>query len=98
MIAGAELKVLSAVCGGETYGLEIVNKSNGEIKIGSVYVLLGRLESKGLIVSRKEKASENIIPRRFYCQTELGRRVNLLAKEITLLEKEVAALITGAPK
>ena len=31
------------------YGLEIIERSNGAVKRGSVYVLLGRLQEKGFV-------------------------------------------------
>lgn len=40
------------VSGGEQYGLELVKASEGELKRGTVYVTLNRMEEKGLIESR----------------------------------------------
>jgi DNA-binding PadR family transcriptional regulator len=31
------------------YGLDMVERSNGELKRGTIYVLLGRLQDKGLV-------------------------------------------------
>jgi len=60
----------------ELYGLEIVNASHGSITRGSVYVLLSRMEDKGLVTSRKEAAPEFAggLPRVMYKATGLGQR------------------------
>ena len=56
------------------YGLELVEKSDGKLKRGSVYVLLGRLERKGFISGRTEVQGSDI-PRRVYRPTGLGQQV-----------------------
>ena len=38
--------------GGEMYGLQLVQRSAGALKRGTVYVTLGRLEEKGLVARR----------------------------------------------
>lgn len=40
---------------GPLYGLELVQKSNGHLKRGSIYVLLDRMEDSGWIESAKKK-------------------------------------------
>ena len=58
------------------YGLELVEQSGGELKRGTVYVTLNRLEDKGYIKSEKEPAAPGIAqPRRLYKVTGLGERV-----------------------
>ena len=59
------------------YGLELVTASRGELKRGTVYVTLGRMEEKGYIKSRLEDAppSAGGLPRRLYRATPLGRQV-----------------------
>jgi PadR family transcriptional regulator PadR len=63
--------------GRELYGLEMVDASNGELKRGTIYVTLQRLQEKGLIDSRQEArtAPEIGIPRRLYSITGYGQRV-----------------------
>ena len=63
--------------GDELYGLELVAASKGRLKRGTVYVTLGRMEEKGFIMSRLEKApaDEGGLPRRIYEPTAFGRRV-----------------------
>jgi PadR family transcriptional regulator PadR len=65
------------VANGSMYGLQLVAQSHGELKRGTVYVTLGRMEQKGLILSESEKLSDNsgLVPRRMYKPTPFGLRV-----------------------
>jgi DNA-binding PadR family transcriptional regulator len=67
---------LLAACG-ERYGLEMVEASGGQLKRGTVYVTLGRMEEKGYLTSAQEAKAPGAIglPRRMYRLTPLGRRV-----------------------
>lgn len=69
------LLLLALIENGESYGLEIV-KTTGTIKRGTVYVLLSRLETKGLVESRVMPNSDGYIgiPRRLYKATPLGKK------------------------
>jgi PadR family transcriptional regulator PadR len=60
------------------YGLELVAASEGELKRGTVYVTLGRMEQKGLISSRlaDEPPRFGGLPRRLYTATAYGREVH----------------------
>jgi DNA-binding PadR family transcriptional regulator len=60
----------------ELYGLQLVAASKGKLKRGTVYVTLGRMEEKGFITSRFEKApaDEGGLPRRRYKASAYGRR------------------------
>lgn len=61
--------------GKEHYPYDIVVRSNGDIKLGSIYVLLCRLIALELVSSRKEKPSEQDkrrIPRNYFQLTKLG--------------------------
>lgn len=62
----------------EMYGLELVAASDGELKRGTVYVTLGRMEDKGFISSRLEDETPRFggLPRRLYTATALGREVH----------------------
>jgi DNA-binding PadR family transcriptional regulator len=62
---------------GEMYGLQIVQQSQGEIARGSVYVLLDRMEDKGLVESQQEAKEPGVsgIPRRLYKPTGAGVQV-----------------------
>ncbi len=62
---------------GPMYGLQLVERSEGALKRGTVYVTLGRMEAKGLIQSQQEPIAPGAIglPRRNYRPTALGERV-----------------------
>lgn len=78
-LARKEAIVLNLLLGAdrEMYGLEMVEASTGELKRGTIYVTLQRMEEKGFISSRREDrvAPEVGIPRRLYMVTGLGQRV-----------------------
>jgi DNA-binding PadR family transcriptional regulator len=59
----------------EMYGLEMVKKSDGKLKLGTIYVALSRLEDKGLAESRKEIEATLVVPRRLYKITGTGLKV-----------------------
>lgn len=70
-----EVEVLRLLIGGrELYGLELLRKSEGALKRGSVYVVLGRMEDQGFVKGRevKEEGSPGM-PRRLYKITGLGQ-------------------------
>lgn len=66
------------------YGLELVAASSGELKRGTVYVTLARMEEKGFIASRldAEPPPSGGLPRRLYAATPVGRE--LLAARLAL--------------
>lgn len=62
---------------GDSYGLDLVNASEGKLKRGTIYVLLDRMEDKGLIESWTEDCPTDGyvgIPRRRYRLTGAGIR------------------------
>lgn len=71
-----EYNVITQLVGRKKYGLEIVEESAGLIKRNTVYVLLGRMEEKGLVEGRLEDApvGDSGPPRRVYTVTGLGSR------------------------
>jgi DNA-binding PadR family transcriptional regulator len=68
----------------EMYGLEMVARSERRISRGSIYVLLDRLEERGLVSSRVEPRPPGMsgIARRLYRPTGYGRRVFQLWEEL----------------
>jgi PadR family transcriptional regulator PadR len=74
------------------YGLELVARSSGRLKRGTVYVTLGRMEDKGYIRSQLESAAAGTggLPRRIYEATPLGRRVLDAFSELARLLPEFA--------
>ena len=67
----------------DSYGLDLVKRSDGRLKRGTVYVTLQRMEDKGFISSRLEDEVDERIgaPRRLYKLTGLGARA-LAAREM----------------
>lgn len=65
------------IASGEMYGLQMVEESEGNLKRGTVYVTLNRMEDKGYLSSRQEdRRSEAIgLPRRLYRPKAHGVRV-----------------------
>lgn len=62
---------------GELFGLQMVERSGGSLKRGTVYVTLGRMQEKGYLESRQEPLPEGAIglPRRLYRPTGHALRV-----------------------
>ena len=76
-LPGKERLILELLAGGPKYGLELVEASDGALKRGTVYVTLGRMETKGLVASEQEPLAPGAIglPRRVYRPTALGLRM-----------------------
>lgn len=89
-----ESLVMELLRGRERYGLELVDASGGELKRGSVYVTLARMEEKGFVDSRHEERSQGVsgLPRRLYRATPYGRKVHgafaMLRDALALKPKE----------
>lgn len=77
----------------ELYGLQMVEASEGQLKKGTIYVTLGRMEDKGYIESRKDefKPRERGLPKRLYRATGEGRRTFDLECQIRHLREVHAA-------
>jgi PadR family transcriptional regulator len=77
-LSHTEHTILDLLAGGdELYGLEIVERSGGAVKRGTVYVTLGRMQEKGFVESRTEPPAPGAIglPRRLYRPTAYGAAV-----------------------
>ena len=76
-ISETESLVLDLLETGERFGLELVNASKGRLKRGTIYVTLGRMETKGFVESRQEERAPGAIglPRRLYRATAYGLKV-----------------------
>lgn len=72
----AEFAVLSALRGGELYGVELVARLTGAGSVGlsegTVYPLLRRLQSDGRLHARWDD-NDNGPPRKYYSLTRSGR-------------------------
>ena len=75
----------------ELYGLQLVELSDGELKRGTVYVTLGRMEEKGLLSSRHEDAPPpgGGLPRRMYRLTAMGKAVVAAQRQVARKMREV---------
>lgn len=62
------------------YGLELVTASRGQLKRGSIYVTLGRMEQKGLVSSELEERPGEGPARRLYSPTSQGLRALVAAR------------------
>ncbi len=90
-----EALILGLLRGGEMYGLELVTASDGALKRGTVYVTLGRMEEKGLIVSRigDEAPALGGLPRRVYKPTAYGKQ--LLSASVAMRRRMMPRLVPG---
>ena len=71
------IQIISLLSGGnELFGLDLVQKSDGKLKRGTVYVFLRGLEDDGFVSSRVSSRTDpqTGIPRRLYYITRAGRR------------------------
>jgi DNA-binding PadR family transcriptional regulator len=65
------------------YGMELLHKSNGKLKRGTIYVTLGRLEERGLVTSELPKTEKHSgLPRPVYSVSEAGKRMLKAWQEI----------------
>ena len=84
------------VSDGELFGLQLVERSHGVLKRGTVYVTLGRMQEKGFLESRTEPLVSGAIglPRRLYRPTAYGvgvfRAWNRAARAIARLQPNEA--------
>ncbi len=77
-LSATERLILDLLRDGELFGLQLVDRSEGALKRGTVYVTLGRMQDKGYVESRTEPLPPGAIglPRRWYKPTEYGLRVH----------------------
>ena len=63
---------------GEMYGWDMVEKSDGKLKLSGLYTTLNRMEDKGYIESHKEQQRPGArgLPRRMYKPTGYGAKVH----------------------
>jgi PadR family transcriptional regulator PadR len=91
-----ELCLLSALDAGEHYGYALVKRLSAtpglSVAEGSIYPLLSRMKSAGLVDSRLEESSSGPA-RKSYPLTEAGRdRLRLMRPYFTALVQAVTAL------
>ena len=76
-ISATESLILDLLESGDRFGLQLVEHSAGQLKRGSVYVTLARMEAKGFVESRQEERTTAAagLPRRIYKATAYGLKV-----------------------
>ncbi len=76
-LSTTERLILDLLRESELFGLQLVDRSEGALKRGTVYVTLGRMQDKGYVESRTEPLPLGAIglPRRWYRPTAYGLRV-----------------------
>jgi len=76
-LSRSELLILELLTESEAFGLDLVHRSGGRLKRGTVYVTLARMGEKGYVWSRVEPLPPGGIglPRRLYRPTPYGIRV-----------------------
>ena len=73
-LSAKEELILDLLGTGELYGLDLIERSGGNLRHGLVYVHLSRMENRGLLEARQVPSSDEILPpRRLYRATERGR-------------------------
>lgn len=83
-----ELLVLRLICSGPSYGYELqkqLKESSGglfQLKEGTLYPILYRLEDDGLIVSGWQQGEGRAAPKKIYTPTERGREENARRQEV----------------
>ncbi len=77
---------------GESYGLQMVNRSGGSLKRGTVYVVTGGLERDGLVAARVEESTDGPgLPKRHYSLTDDGKRAVNGSEAARVAYREAAA-------
>ena len=78
-----EMLVLKLVCGGPTYGYQLLTRLKEEsggrftLKEGTLYPILYRLEDDGLIEAQWSQGEGRTAPKKMYAATEAGRMENI---------------------
>jgi PadR family transcriptional regulator PadR len=92
-----EMAALAALWSGRLYGLEIIrlfqDSSQLTLAEGTIYPILSRLKSEGLLASEWVEAEAGH-PRKYYWLTEAGRtRLQQMAETWTEFSRELGRLI-----
>ena len=76
-LSRTERLILELLADDESFGLRLVERANGALNRGTVYVTLGRMQEKGYVESRTEPLPPGAmgLPRRIYRPTAHGLRV-----------------------
>ncbi|MBQ8834780.1 MAG: PadR family transcriptional regulator [Oscillospiraceae bacterium] len=83
-----EMLVLKLICGGPTYGYELLTRLREEshgrfvLKEGTLYPILYRLEDEGLIAARWSQGEGRTAPKKMYEATEAGILENIRRMQV----------------
>lgn len=78
-----EMLVLKLICDEPTYGYDLINqlkeRSEGQfqLKEGTLYPILYRLEDDGMITARWSQGEGRVAPKKIYEATAAGREENI---------------------
>ena len=77
-ISSIEALIVELLGSDERFGLDLIDRSGGRLKPGTIYVTLTRMEAKGFVESRREAREPQAggLPRRMYRVTAYGARVH----------------------
>jgi PadR family transcriptional regulator, regulatory protein PadR len=92
-----EMAILAALWSGRLYGLEIIRRFEESSQLalaeGTIYPILSRLKSEGLLASEWVEAEAGH-PRKYYWLTEAGRtRLQQMAQTWTEFSRELGRLL-----
>jgi PadR family transcriptional regulator PadR len=92
-----EMAILAALWSGRLYGLEIIRRFEESSQLalaeGTIYPILSRLKSEGLLASEWVEAEAGH-PRKYYWLTEAGRtRLQQMAETWTEFSRELGRLL-----
>lgn len=97
-----EMLVLKLICDGPSYGYELLNRLREQSKLllqlkeGTLYPILYRLEDEGLITAGWKTGAGRAAPKKIYEATEKGREENLRRQQIWReFENSVNVFLSG---
>ena len=85
-----EMLVLKLICGGPTYGYELLTRLKTEshgrfvLKEGTLYPILYRLEDDGFIAAQWSQGEGRAAPKKMYTATEAGRLESIRRMQVWL--------------
>lgn len=83
-----EMLVLQLICQQPTYGYELLSqlkiRSRGlfQLKEGTLYPILYRLEDDGMIFAKWSQGQGRVAPKKMYEATDMGKEENLRRQEM----------------
>ncbi len=97
-----EMLVLKLICDGPNYGYELLNRLKEQSKLlfqlkeGTLYPILYRLEDEGLISASWQTGAGRAAPKKIYEATEMGRAENLRRQRVWReFDNSINAFLSG---